>query len=317
MPYIGHPSTKTFINGTVQSVNTNGNSIRTIAIILAVAAVLPGVFTALVAVQDGSEELAYYISSNRASSLHSQLSQGPGGFAWDYLRGDDYPVLKVEWTAFNSHVLDTRNAPFSSFESLIFSHCNKSSITYTFVGTIDASLRQQVFTEADLNNVCSTVFKNTSSNGVAIVHVAFLTGSFSDPAAIGISFTADRFAIFSDTLIDVYMRVAIAHEMGHLLGLVAPLGLGSTYTPKNATTHYDSEDPPHCTSDPCLMRPVVSSYDKTCSFCNADMLELRNSTAPYAFSQAQPAIRSDLIIAGAIITSVLAVPAIILYRRRY
>ncbi|HEY3420292.1 MAG TPA: hypothetical protein VGK23_07045 [Methanomassiliicoccales archaeon] len=301
----------------VQLAVTNGNSVRTIAVILAVAAMLPGVFTALVVVQDSGDQISYYISSTRASSLHSQLSQAPGGFAWDYLRGDDYPVLKVEWTAFNRHILDSRSSPFSSFESMIFSHCNKSSITYTFVGTMEASLQQQVYSEADLNRLYDTVFRNTTSNGVAIVHVAFLTGSFSDPAAVGISFTADRFAIFGDTLIDAYLRVSIAHEMGHLLGLVAPLGPNSPYTPRNATVHYDYQDPPHCTSNPCLMRPVVSSYDKTCSFCNADMLELKNSTAPYAFDQKQPTIRSVPIIVGAIITLFLAVPAFILYRRRY
>lgn len=213
--------------------------------------------------------------------------------------------------------LDSRIAPFNSFESLIFSNCDKSSISYTFVGTIDASLRQQIYSEPDLNSLFSTVFKNTSSNGVAIVHVAFLTGSFSDQSAVGISFSADRFAVFSDSLIDRYLRVTIAHEMGHLLGLVAPLGPNSMYTPSNATVHYDYADPPHCTSDPCLMRPVVSSYDTTCSFCNADMLELKNSTAPYAFDQTQPTIRTGLIIVGTIITSILAIPAIILYRRRY
>jgi hypothetical protein len=301
----------------VQLADTNGNTIKIIAISLAVAAMLPGVFTALVVIQDGGEELSYFISSSNASSLHSQLAQAPGGFAWDYLRGDEFPVLKVEWTAFNRNILDSRTAPFSSFESLIFSNCDKSSISYTFVGTIDASLRKQTYSEADLNSMFSTVFKNTSSNGVAIVHVAFLTGSFSDPAAVGISFSANRFAIFSDSLINRYLQVAIAHEMGHLLGLVAPLGPTSTYTPTNATAHYDYADPPHCTSNPCLMRPVVSTNDKTCSFCNADMLELRNSTAPYAFSQTQPTIRTGLILVGAIITSILAISAVILYRRRY
>ena len=268
-------------------------------------------------VQDGSEQLSYFISTSRASSIHSQLTQAPGGFAWDYLRGDEYPVLKVEWTSFNRNILDSRSAPFSSFESLILSNCNKSSISYTFVGAIDASLRQQVYSEADLNSISSSVFKNTSSNGVAIVQVAFLTGSFTDPAAVGISFTAERFAIFGDTLIDVYLRVAIAHEMGHLLGLVAPLGLNSIYTPQNATAHYDSVAPSHCTSNPCLMRPVVSSHDKTCSFCNADMQDLKNSTAPYTISKVQPTIRAGLMIVGVGVTSILAASVIVLYRRKY
>lgn len=288
-----------------------------IAIVLAVAAMLPGVFTALVVVQDGSGQLSYFIKTSNAESIHSQLSQEPGGLAWDYLRGDVYPVLKVEWTAFDRHILDSRTAPFSSFESLILSHCNKSSISYTFVGTINASLEQRTYSETDLNSICSTVFKNASSNGVAIVHIAFLTGSFSDPTAVGVSFKADRFAIFGDTLINVYLRVAIAHEMGHLLGLVAPLGLDSIYTPKNATVHYDFADPPHCTTDPCLMNPIVSSYDKTCSFCNADMREIRNSTAPYVVNEVQPTIRLGLIAIGLMVTSILAVSAFTLYRRRY
>ena len=277
---------------------------------------LPGVFTALVVVQDGSGQLSYFISTSNADSIHSQLSQAPGGLAWDYLRGDVYPVLKVEWTAFDRHILDSRNAPFSSFESLIFSHCNKSSISYTFVGTIDASLEQRTYSETDLDSICSTVFKNTSSNGVAIVHIAFMTGSFSDPSAVGISFKADRFAIFGDTLINLYLRVAIAHEMGHLLGLVAPLGLDSIYTPRNATAHYDFADPPHCTSDPCLMRPIVSSHDGLCSFCDADLREIRNTTAPYVVGAAQPTIRLGLIAIGLTVTSVLAVSAFILFRRR-
>ncbi|MGD0818421.1 MAG: hypothetical protein ABR986_08520 [Methanomassiliicoccales archaeon] len=286
-----------------------------IAIMLAVATMLPGVFTALVVVQDGGAQLSYYVSTNHASSIHSQLSQAPGGFAWDYLRGDEYSALKVEWTAFDRHILDTRDLPFSSFESLILSYCTKSSISYTFVGTIAASLQRQIYSEADLNSICSATFKNTTSDGIAIVHIIFLSGSFTDPAAVGISFAADRFAIFGVTLSDIYMRVAIAHEMGHLLGLVAPLGLSSPYTPTNATAHYDSADPPHCTSNPCLMRPIVSSYDRPCSFCTADMEEIKNSTAPYTVSTIQPTVRWNLIAGGVIITSILAISAVIFYRR--
>jgi hypothetical protein len=287
-----------------------------IATVLAVAAMIPGVFTALVIVEDGSDQLSYFISSSRASSLHSLLAEVPGGFAWDYLRGDEFPALKVEWTAFSAGILDSRAGPFSSFESLISSHCDKSSITYTFVGTINSSLRQQVYTLSDLDTINSATFQNTSSNGVAIVHIAFLTGSFSERSAVGVSFGADRFAIFGDSLVDAYLRVAIAHEMGHLLGLVAPLGLDSAYTPTNATTHYDADNPPHCSSSNCLMRPVVSSSDKTCSFCNADMLEIKNSTAPYTIARS-PTVRLGIIAAGAIITTLLAVPAIVLFRRPY
>ena len=287
-----------------------------IVIILVVAAVLPGAWTALVMAQDAGDQLSYYISSSQASSVHSQLSQEPGGLAWDYLRGDEYRSLKVEWSAFNRDILDSRNVPFSSFESLIFTHCNKSSISYTFVGTIDASLQKRVYSEDDLRSMSSTVFTNTTSNGVAIVQVMFISGSFSDPSAVGISFTGNRFAIFGDTLNDVYLRVAIAHEMGHLLGLVAPLGLDSPYTPRNASEHYDFADPPHCTSNPCLMRPIVSSYDKPCVFCSADMQEIKNTTAPYSFNGVQPPVRWGFIAVGAAITLIILASALIVYRQK-
>jgi hypothetical protein len=284
--------------------------------VLAVAALIPGAYTALLVVQDGGGELTYYFGSNNANLIHSQLAQLPGGLAWDYLRGDQYTALKVEWAAFNPHILDSRNVPFSSFESLIFTHCDKSSISYTFVGIINASLQRQVYSEADLNSISSSVFKNSTSNGVAIVHAVFLSGSFSDPAAVGISYAADQFAIFGDSLGDPFLRVAIAHEMGHLLGLVAPLGLDSPYTPANASVHYNFADPPHCTSNPCLMRPTVSSYDQTCRFCTADMLEIKNTTAPYAFSGQQPNVRVGQIVVGAAITSLLLASALILYRQK-
>ena len=281
---------------------------------LAIAAMVPGVYTALIAVQDGGAELSYYISTSQTSSIHAQLSRAPGGLAWDYLKGNEYSSLNVEWTAFDRHILDGRNLPFSSFESLILEHCTKSSISYTFVGTINATFQSRTYTESDLNNICAQEFKNTSSNGIAVVHLVFLAGSFTDPAAVGISFAADRFAIFGDTLSDSFLRVAIAHEMGHLLGLVAPLGIGSSYTPANASSHYDSVDPPHCTSNPCLMRPFVSSYDTTCSFCNADLQEIRNSTAPYSISMSPPIVRTSLIAVGTILTIVMAASAIILNR---
>jgi hypothetical protein len=270
----------------------------------------------LILVQDGSAELSYFISTTHANNIHSQLSGVPGGFAWDYLRGDEYSVLKVEWAAFDRHTLDGRNAPFSSFATLISAHCEKSSITYTFVGTLDASLQKRVYSEADLNNICDQQFKNSSSNGVAIVHIMFLSGSFTTPTAVGISFAADRMAIFGDTLTDTYLRVAIAHEMGHLLGLVAPLGLDSPYTPANASAHYDSTDPPHCTINPCLMNPTVSSYDKTCGYCNADMQEIKNSTAPYAVNGVQPAVRTGLIAVGTVLTIALILPSVVLLRKR-
>jgi hypothetical protein len=284
--------------------------------VLAVVALIPGAFTALLVVQDGGAELSYYFASNNANQIHAQLAQLPGGLAWDYLRGDLYPALKVEWTAFDRHILDSRNVPFSSFESLIFTHCDKSSISYTFVGTINASFQRQVYSEADLNSISSSVFINKTSDGVAIVHVVFLSGSFSDPSAVGISYAGDRFAIFGDSLSDPFLRVAIAHEMGHLLGLVAPLGLDSPYTPANASVHYDFANPPHCTSNPCLMRPTVSSYDKTCQFCTADLLEIKNHTAPYTFSGQQPSARVGQIAVGAGVTALLLASALILYRQK-
>ena len=294
---------------------TKSGSSKRIAIILAVAAMLPGVLTAIIMVQDGADQISDYISVSRANNLHSQLSKAPGGLAWDYLQGGEYSTIKVEWASFDRHTLDNRNAPFSSFESLIFTHCNKSSISYTFVGTIPTSLHLQVYTEDDLNRICDVTFKNTSSNDVAIVHMIFLAGSFSDPSAVGISFTADRIALFGDTLGDTYLQVAIAHEMGHLLGLVAPLGLNSPYTPSNATAHYDSADPPHCITNPCLMRPVVSSNDQICRFCDADLREIANSSAPYAISIYHPTVRYGLIMTGLTLTAILAISSAILIRK--
>lgn len=282
---------------------------------LAVAAMMPGVFTAVVAIQDASTELSYFISSSRAISIHSQLSQAPGGFAWDYLRGDEYSSIKVEWTSFDRHVLDSRTLPFSSLESLIVGHCEKSSISYQFVGTIDSSFQRQAYSEANLNSIFSATFKNSSSNGVAIVHMAFLDGTYSDPAAVGLSFAADRIAIFGNTLSDSFLRVAVAHEMGHLLGLVASLGLGSPYSADNASSHDDASNPPHCIINPCLMRPTVSSHDDTCSYCAVDMLEIRNTTAPYTVTIGHPAVRADIILGGVLLTTILAVSALVVYRK--
>jgi hypothetical protein len=277
---------------------------------------VPGVYTALIVVQDGGGELTYFLSTSRASSIRAQLSHSPGGFAWDYVKGDEYSSLKVEWTAFDRYILDARGMPFSNFESLIFDHSSKSSISYTFVGTIDSSLQSQTYSVSDLNNICAQEFKNTSSNGIAVVHLVFLTGSFIDPSAVGISFAADRFAIFGDTLSNSFLREAVAHEMGHLIGLVAPLGLNSSYTPANASSHYDSADPPHCTSDPCLMNPFVSSYAIPCSFCSMDLQEIKNSTAPYYVRSHAPEFRSGLIAIGTILTVVFATTASILYKSR-
>jgi hypothetical protein len=256
-------------------------------------------------VQDGTSELSYFIASGKATSLHDQLSQAPGGLAWDYLKGNEYPTLKVEWASDDRHILDTRTAPFSSLETLIYGHTEKSSISYTYVGTIAPSLQKQVYTEADLNDICATVFKNTSSNGVAIIHLIFITGSFTQRDAVGISFAADRIAIFGDTLSDTFLRVALAHETGHLLGLVAPLGLDSPYTPANASAHYDAANPPHCTSSSCLMRPTVSSNDNPCRFCSADMREIQNTTAPYT-ENGPPTVRIGFILVGAAIAVTLA-----------
>ena len=63
------------------------------------------------------------------------------------------------------------------------------------------------------------------------------------------------------------------------------------------------------------MRPTVSSYDKTCSYCNADMQEIKNSTAPYAKTGSPPTIRYALIAIGAIVTLILVMMATHLYRK--
>jgi hypothetical protein len=96
-------------------------------------------------------------------------------------------------------------------------------------------------------------------SGVAVIHVLYLAGEFTDDSALGVAVRGDTMAVFPEQMNRVASpfvsrtrieRAVVTHELGHILGLV------DIYLEQNSD---DPEHPGHSTNPQSVMYWAVES----------------------------------------------------------
>ena len=104
------------------------------------------------------------------------------------------------------------------------------------------------------------------------MHILILNGYYeSNSRIVGLALDATTFVVFPRYMEPWEAAIIVGHELGHLLGLVGALGLEDQYTPPGAGSHYDIEEPKHCTDARCMMSYTVDTVKTYCDKCEADL----------------------------------------------
>ena len=253
-------------------------SVRLIAVVIVLLSFLPLLIlspNAIKEIQAASESKA------RLDSLSSK----PGGFAWDYLQGSVYSTMIVECDAVNDDIVGNKTVAFADFNGMVRNECEKQDYRFVWSYGFDQSLVDTSYSRGVLEVLASQSRDFLTEGQTCVLHILFLNGHYSDESSyMGLALDASTIIIFPEMAMGSSLSIAIAHEFGHLLGLVGTLGLDSPYVPPGAHLHYDHANPWHCDQVDCLMNSEAMMANSPCSYCREDLAYLRGTVSPYADS---------------------------------
>ncbi len=276
------------------------------------------------------------------------FSSIPGGRAWDYLQNSTFSELLFEVDILSPYLDEGSDLKqfdvgylaehFDLAESILKTECMTKTIRYEwshsqFDYSYDfSSPRYPEYTASELRELAGSCRNYSTSGHTSLIHTIFLDGRYVPPtddemAIGGVNYagtTVDAITIFiflPETVENSlygpeypYLSRDIAHELGHLLGLVAPFENGSANNAPTAVDHQNNNSARHCSNISCLMSTDINKKTVLCPECQADLAYLRNSTAPYAVLSV-PKLEWIPIVAGATL-GIVAVVTLIRSRRR-
>ena len=271
-------------------------SLRLTALVLC-AAMISISFLSFQYVSGQAEELDEFQRQNAQQiSLEQNLSKWPGGFAWDYLQDDAYPNLLVEVDMFKTPYSIKPNDYFGVFKEIIASECEKDDVRFVFenslaTGMIFPELGEESYSMEDVTELARQSSDYEKGGDTCVIHVLIMSGTYErNSRIVGLALDAKTFVIFPSSMEPWAAAIIVAHELGHLLGLVGTLGLDSPYCSPNANTHYDIVNTKHCTDARCMMNFTVASFDSYCDECREDLAWIRQSKCPYTINESPPEI---------------------------
>jgi hypothetical protein len=272
-------------------------SVRAFAIFLCLAMVLPLAlsFQAVAAQQAELDEFNERYGPEQA--IMEELSKRPGGFAWDYLQNDTYPNLLVEVDWYNTMYYSVRGDFFEVFLDLVDEYCEKDEVNFIYENAVNTgefgspAISQGSYDMDDLRRLADQSSDFSKSGDTCVMHILVLNGYYEPNSRIvGLALDATSFVVFSRYMEPWEAAIIVGHELGHLLGLVGALGLEDQYTPPGAGSHYDVEEPKHCTDPRCMMSYTVDTVNTYCDKCEADLAYVRESQCPYTIEEAAPEV---------------------------
>lgn len=194
------------------------------------------------------------VSSNPIPPSSYNHSRNPGNSARDYLRSTIYQSLKIEVQYMPGYEPDIR--AINNFVDLISGKLNKPGGIIIEKRMIDPTLRT-TFSLDDISDIeyrDRTVFTTGTQMSA---YILFVDGSYSDGNVLGLSYKNTSICFFGEplryfsgglTADDKVKLIAmlLAHEFGHLLGLV---DMGSPMV----VDHQDNVNNNHCNNPACIM----------------------------------------------------------------
>ncbi len=284
------------------------------------------------------EAVNYLDKETKRNNLVIEMNS-PGGKCLDILQNDGYPSLLFECNIIQTEREDFSNgliynqsffqSHFNTTEEMISMYCEPKSIYYEW-SHVFYSGTPRVFHLDDLNEIAKKFCNHQSENGVFVIHINFINGYYSpnqdeiNPGDeyIGVTINSDTIFIFSpyatalsDRGLYPFLSRDIAHEMGHLMGLVESFTTLTDLNAPNASKHLDLQHHLHCSTQNCIMNYSSNPWkgNLPCKYCIDDLAYLRNAT----FTQSEilePSFNwSNVLLPGCI----CVIGMIIIYKLKY
>ncbi len=272
-------------------------SVRALAITICLVMIVPLALSYQAVAQQQEVLEDYNEKYAPEQTLMEQLSERPGGFAWDYLQNDTYPNLLVEVDWYNTMYYSVRGDFFEVFHDLVDEYCEKDEVDFIYENAVNTgefgspAMSQGSYDMDDLRSLADQSSDFRKSGDTCVMHILILNGYYeSNSRIVGLALDATSFVVFSRYMEPWEAAIIVGHELGHLLGLVGALGLEDQYTPPGAGSHYDIEEPKHCTDPRCMMSYTVDTVKTYCDECEADLAYVRESQSPYTIEEAAPKV---------------------------
>jgi hypothetical protein len=203
--------------------------------------------------------VSFYCKKDTESyTNHTQESynhdRNPGRSARDFLQSANYKSLKIEVQYMPGFRPDMR--AINIFVELLNERLNKSAGIFVVEKEIDPTL-MTVFSPSDISNIESrnrTVFTNGDQMSA---YLLFTSGTYYIGNILGLAYKNTSICFFGEPINNFSVGVTendkikaiamlLAHEFGHLLGLV---DMGTSMV----TGHRDTDNGNHCNNNACLM----------------------------------------------------------------
>ena len=272
-------------------------SVRVFAITLCLVMIVPLALSYQVVAEQQEVLDEYNQRYAPQMSLMDDLSIRPGGFAWDYLQNDTYRNLLVEVDWYNTMYYSVRGDYFEVFRDLLGEYCEKDDVNFIYENAVKTgefgapAISQWSYNMDDLRELAGQSSDFKKSGDTCVMHILILNGYYeSNNRIVGLALDATTFVVFPSYMEPWEAAIIVGHELGHLLGLVGTLGLEDRYTPPGAGSHYDVEEPKHCTDARCMMSYTVDTVNTYCDKCEADLAYVRESQSPYTIEEAAPKV---------------------------
>lgn len=248
------------------------------------------------------ESISYLNKQIKNDQLVYELNN-PGGRCLDILQNDRYPsllfecdIILTERPDFSNGLIGSQSffqSRFNTTEEMISMYCEPKKINYEW-SHVFFSGTPRVLHLDDLNEIAKKYRDHQSDNGVFVIHINFINGYYSPDQDqmlpgdeyIGVTINADTIFIFSpyatgssDRGLYPFLNRDIAHELGHLMGLVAPFTSSTNLNAPNASKHLDTQHHLHCSTQNCIMNYSSNPWkgNLPCKYCIDDLTYLRNA----------------------------------------
>jgi hypothetical protein len=162
-------------------------------------------------------------STTDERDLRSAANGPPGGLAGFLLAPG--PATSIVLDVLVQPGASADNATIASLRQILAATSGKS-VTVHGPATLNAT--GNVYSADDLRSLADSQGR-AQGNGVAVVHVLYLRGQFTDDSALGVTVRGDTTGVFPDQIARVASplvsrarleRAVVTHELGHILGLV-------------------------------------------------------------------------------------------------
>ena len=198
-----------------------------------------------------------------------------GASAHDFLSGASYTALVVEVDYMPGYAPNVQ--ALEQLRTFLEARLNKSAVTIRTPTEVAAG-GQQSYTVSEIRSLEEQHRNEYTEDGTLVAYMLIVDGEYEQANVLGIAHLNTSTAYFGPVLDAVSggltqpsrrltESTVFNHEFGHLLGLVAVPGSGTTMQ----TDHQDQAHGHHCDDDTCLMYWAMENADLFASVLGSEV----------------------------------------------